>query len=158
MNRLSTFSGTLVSPNRIAAIIVWGIGALTTSKALGEMGMDQRNVVIAAVVLQFIFTLCEIPIWRRSRWKFVGIVVLFIDVWFNFGGTWFLTSNIDQTTAWNDSMSAFSSAFSTVKDAAGVSAGGSAAALAPAISKLFFGIIVSAAISAAPEWLWHESH
>lgn len=131
----------MLTGNRIAAIIVWFVGVWTTGMALQEMGIPADEVFLKAGALQLILTIGQRPLWRHSRFAFVGIVFVGVDVFFNFGGIWPFAQNIDKTTAW----AAFVAAFYGTQ------------VTALAWARAGFGLIVSLAIAAGVEWLWYEA-
>lgn len=148
----ATWAGaSKIQPNLIAAALIWILGWYTTSKALGEMGMTLGMTWLIGGALQFVFTFCERPIWKRGKWALVGVVVLCADVAFNFGGTWDFTKNIDQTSAWASLVGAANDVASRTAGTAVVEE------VAPALAKLIFGILFATAIAAAPEWLASEA-
>ena len=115
------------------------IGVLATQTALVGLGVQPGAVSLAwAMAAQLVFTIGERPIWRGSRYSFIGFLFIAVDAWFNFGGVWPFVKNIDKTPQW----------------AASVEAMNMAATPSSAISAVA-SILVSIGIASATEWLWY---
>lgn len=73
--------------NRIAAIIVWLFGVLSTYLGIKVFlaGAPQWLPAVVAVIAQLVLTFGERPIWR-GRPSFAGLGALAIDVALNAGG------------------------------------------------------------------------
>src|SRR5262245_18868219 len=138
-NIVNSARNVRLSPNRVAAIIVWLVGGYTTALAFGEMGATWYVANVGGLLAQAVFTVIELPVWRRARLGFVGSTVVSLDAFFNFGGVWQYVTNIDKTTAWH-----------AVNEASGTNQP------LPFITKVVIAVLLSLAIAAAPEWLWEE--
>lgn len=133
-------NGQKIPANRVAAVVVWMIGAYATALGLNQMNMNPVLALLVGPFIQLVLTICERPMWRKRRYNIVAVIVVIVDIFFNYGGVWPFSQNLDKTGAWIGLTSSLGTA-----DAA------------PAISKVVFTLMISIAIAAAPEWLWEES-
>jgi hypothetical protein len=133
-NRLST-------ANKVAAIIIWLVGAVATMTNLQAMGMIPLNAKIGAFAAQAVFTIVEIYLWRGIEFHWAAIVVTFIDAFFNFGGVYPYASMLDKTPSWK-----------AANDAMGTNQS------LPLFIMTVCAIIISLLIAGAPEWLWRRDN
>ncbi len=94
-----------ISWNKIAAIVAWFGGVLTTYLFF-HSAMPELPLFVAALgatVIQGLLTLAERPLWRwilkRSGGRFAGVAVIvtLIDALFNAAGIYPFTSRLAQT-------------------------------------------------------------
>jgi hypothetical protein len=117
---------------------VWLVGVYTTTQALIGLGVNEGIYATGgAFGLQLIFTIGQRPLWRGTKYSFVGFSFVGFDTFFNFGGVWPLAKNIDKTPSWTSSVEALQMASEP-----------------PDIVKVGFAIIVSLLIAGGVEWLW----
>ena len=97
-----------IGPYKIAALLVWGIGAFMTTNLLWQLGVEQTTAsFFYAGLLQLILTLAESAIWQRRGATIIEWSALALDVFANFGGLWHFVVNIDKVGSWNALEAAF---------------------------------------------------
>jgi len=136
--RVRALVPSLFTGPRLAAMIVWLVGVSATATALVGMGVKiGATATISAMALQLVFTVIERPLWRGSKYGFIGFACIGFDAWFNFGGVWPFAKNIDKTPSWAYSVEALNMQSAP-----------------PDAIRVGFALIVSIAIAGAVEWLW----
>ena len=81
------------------AVLIWLMGAGATALLLQGVGLPVTVAAGAAVLVQWIFTKLERPMWRR-RWNVVSLLFVIFDVLINAGGLFTLVQRLDQTQVW----------------------------------------------------------
>lgn len=124
--------------NKIAAIVVWIAGAVSTWLCARAMLADAPwwLTIAAASIAQFVLTFAERAIWR-GRPTGAGLAALAIDVALNAGGLFPYALKLGETPPAQMIISVF----------------GGSRQLAP-LSAMIAAIIVGFIIAAAPEELW----
>jgi hypothetical protein len=126
---------------RVAACIVGIIGVAATKANLEIMGAGAGvGALILAIGIQAVLTIGQRAMWRDRNVNLVGLVSTAFDIFFNFGSVWPFVSRLDDTPSWKAAMAASDMALNT---------------RAPNFTEAIAGVIVSAAIAAAFEWLWY---
>lgn len=132
--------GLNLPANRVAAGIIWCLGLVMTTAALGQMTPLLNGLILfgLAVGLQIALTVGQTPVWE-GRGSLFAYVLLGIDTVINFGGTMAMLVNVDQV----GSVQALQATF----------LGGAGAW--PMWAKGVLALMVSAGIAGLPEYFWN---
>lgn len=125
---------------KVVAVLAWCVGVWATVEFLnGLSDSTGSQLILAAALVQAIFTWGESPIWSgRGRWWNVGMLVL--DTLTNIGGLFFFVMRIDQTESW-----------AALNIGLGTSGG-----LNPLAALVISGVL-GVLLAATPEFLWKQS-
>ena len=132
--------GLNIPANKIAAGIIWCLGLIMTTAAMGQMMPWQNGLILfgLAVGLQITLTVGQAPVWE-GRGSLFAYALLGIDTVVNFGGTMAVLVNVDQV----GSVQALQATF----------LGGAGAW--PMWAKGGLSLVVSAGIAGLPEYFWN---
>jgi hypothetical protein len=86
--------------NRWTAVIIWLIGAYLTRAFLIQIGVAEDVASPIGLLLQWLLTKAESPLWRGQSRPWIAVIATVIDTGFNAGGTWVYTKNIGKTDFW----------------------------------------------------------
>lgn len=123
---------------RVVAFAAWCVGVWSTQQFLTPMAGEGTGVLLAAILLQAVFTVGESPLWRgQGAW--FNVLALAVDDVTNVGGIFFYLLKLDKTDSWK--------AFAQAID--------SNTPIHP-LAALVLSCLLGAAIAAAPEYLWRD--
>lgn len=89
-----------MNSNRWTSLIIWLVGAYLTRAFLVQIGVAEDAATPIGVLLQWLLTRAESPLWRGQGRPAIAIIATLIDGGMNAGGTWVYTRNIGQTDFW----------------------------------------------------------
>lgn len=97
-----TLGNAKLGGNQTAGIIVWLIGAYTTSLFIRQIGIAEPLCYALGLAIQWLMTKAEMPIWRGQGAPALGIVVTAVDVAFNAAGIWpYIRDQFGNTDLWH---------------------------------------------------------
>lgn len=86
--------------NRWTAVLIWLIGAFLTRSFVMQLGVPEEIASPIAILLQWLLTKAESPLWQGRGRPPIAIIATIIDGGVNTGGTWVYTKNIGKTDFW----------------------------------------------------------
>lgn len=95
------FPNSRISTSKGASIVVWLLGAYTTSIFVKEVGIAEPVCFFIGVVVQFFLTKAQAPFWRAGKRLWLAMVALVFDAAFNTAGIWPFMKNLGDTSFWS---------------------------------------------------------
>jgi hypothetical protein len=95
-----SFALPAMNANRWTAAIIWLVGAFLTRSFLVQIGVPEQMASPIGILLQWLLTKAESPLWQGSSRPPIAIIATIIDAGMNAGGTWVYTKNIGSTDFW----------------------------------------------------------
>jgi Fe2+ transport system protein B len=95
-----SFALPAMNANRWTAAIIWLVGAFLTRSFLVQIGVPEQMASPIGILLQWLLTKAESPLWQGSSRPPIAIIATIIDAGMNAGGTWVYTKNIGATDFW----------------------------------------------------------
>lgn len=158
---------TTINRPRIAAVLIWLLGVYSTSvvmnagaNVVNATGFDPNslldnvtigwyfNHLIGAILLQWLFTTIEAPIFNRQGGDIISIVIVVVDTLINSVLVWPIMQGFVNSAAWDFLVFFVYTVTGVFNSGVGVTIGNGD--LTIALGTLFGGV----AIAAAPEMLW----
>lgn len=102
---MSANAGSYSLPGRITinkggAVVIWLLGAFTTAKFAGELGVAEPINYFVGLVIQFFLTKAQAPLWRAGERRATAVTALVIDAGLNAAGLWPYLINLGATSFW----------------------------------------------------------
>lgn len=95
-----SFGLPAMNANRWTSVIIWLVGAFLTRSFLLQIGVAENMATPIGLVLQWLLTKAESPLWQGAGRPPIAIIATIIDGGMNTGGTWVYTKNIGNTDFW----------------------------------------------------------
>ncbi len=90
-----------LSSNQAAGLVIWIIGAFTTSLFITQLGITPPISYILGAAIQWILTKAETPIWRNQSYPMIGLIAMTFDVLMNAVGIWpYVRDQFGNTDLW----------------------------------------------------------
>lgn len=89
-----------MNSNRYTAIIIWLVGAYLTRALILQVGASDTYATPIAIVVQWLLTKAESPLWQRKGYPPLAIICTAIDGGMNSAGALVYTRNIGNTDFW----------------------------------------------------------
>lgn len=158
---------TTINRPRIAAVLIWLLGVYSTSvvmnagtSVVSTTGFDPNslldnitigwyfNHLLGALLLQWLFTTIEAPIFNRQGGDILSIVIVIVDTLINSILVWPIVQGFVNSAAWEFLVFFVFTVTGVFNNGSGITVGNGN--LTIALGTLFGGV----AIAAAPEMLW----
>lgn len=89
-----------LSTNKITAVLIWLFGAWLTAQALGQLGAPDPFNTVAGLLIQWVLTKAESPLWRGRGYPPLALAATVVDAAVNSAGAWPYVTHLGATDFW----------------------------------------------------------